>query len=158
MIVSLDIHGLTSTRWHQYAVRFVLGGAVTVATGLIARKFGPEIGGLFLAFPAIFPATATLISQREEEKKARHGFDGEKRGRQAASIDAAGAVLGAIGLCCFALVVWRGLPRYPPVSILIAASLVWLGASMALWWVRKHAPLGGPRRSDPRRRSAKHHQ
>lgn len=158
MMVWLDIQALTSTRWHQYAVRFALGGAITVATGLIAGKFGAEIGGLFLAFPAIFPATVTLISQREEEKKARHGLDGQKRGRRAASIDAAGAVLGAIGLCCFALVVWQGLPRYSPAGVLCLAALVWLGTSMALWWVRKHAPRGSQRRPDSQRRSAKPHQ
>jgi hypothetical protein len=157
MVVSLDIRALTSTRWHQYAVRFVLGGAVTVAAGLIARKFGPEIGGLFLAFPAIFPATATLISQREEERKARHGFDGQKRGRQAASLDAAGTVLGAIGLWCFAFVVWQGLPRFHPAVVLSAAALVWLGSSTALWWARKSGP-GRRRRSDPKRRSANHHK
>jgi len=152
MMVSLDLQALSSTRWHQYAVRFVLGGAITVATGLIARKFGPEIGGLFLAFPAIFPATATLISQRERDKKACYGFDGRKRGRQAASIDAAGAVLGAIGLCCFA----RGMAG--PATLTagrgsVSAALVWLGSSMALWWVRKHGPLSSRRHSDPRRRS-----
>jgi hypothetical protein len=29
--------------------------------GLLAKKFGSTVGGLFLAFPAIFPASATLI-------------------------------------------------------------------------------------------------
>jgi hypothetical protein len=155
MTVSLDIHARSPTRWHQYAVRFVLGGAITVAAGLIAREFGPEIGGLFLAFPAIFPATATLISHREEERKARHGLDGERRGRQAAAIDAAGSVLGAVGLWCFALVIWQGLPRYPATVVLPAAALFWLGFSLALWWIRKHAAIGVRRRSAVRRKLAK---
>ena len=47
----------------------VLGGVMTVVAGLIAARFGPVIGGLFLAFPAIFPATATLIEKHVLERK-----------------------------------------------------------------------------------------
>jgi hypothetical protein len=56
MVVKTDFAGLTTTRWHEYAIRFAVGGAITVIAGLITRKWGPGIGGLFLAFPAIFPA------------------------------------------------------------------------------------------------------
>jgi hypothetical protein len=49
-----------NVKLHDYVVPFFLGGAVTVATGLIAKTFGPVTGGLFLALPAIFPASATL--------------------------------------------------------------------------------------------------
>jgi Protein of unknown function (DUF3147) len=52
-------------------VRFLFGGICTVGAGLIARRYGPGIGGLFLAFPAIFPASATLIQTHEKEKKAQ---------------------------------------------------------------------------------------
>ena len=42
--------GLAKT-FHQFEVtRFLLGGAVTVITGLIARQYGPVVGGLFLAW------------------------------------------------------------------------------------------------------------
>jgi hypothetical protein len=37
-----------------------MGGLVTVITGIVAKNWGPVIGGLFLAFPAIFPASATI--------------------------------------------------------------------------------------------------
>jgi hypothetical protein len=30
---------------------------------------GPRVGGLFLAFPAIFPASATLVEKHEKQKK-----------------------------------------------------------------------------------------
>ncbi len=53
----------------DYAIRFLFGGLITVAAGIIAKRFGPGIGGLFLAFPAIFPASATLIEKHEKEKK-----------------------------------------------------------------------------------------
>jgi Protein of unknown function (DUF3147) len=89
---------------HEHVVRFVLGGAVTVAAGLIARHWGPVVGGLFLAFPAIFPAGATLLEEHEVQKKAKIGCDGRRRGRDAA-LDALGAVgLGPSGWysggCC----------------------------------------------------------
>jgi hypothetical protein len=80
----------------------VLGGLVTVIAGLLAKAFGPVFGGLFLAFPAIVPASVTLIAKRERQTKARHGLDGMVRGGQAAALDAAGIVLGVVGLGCFA--------------------------------------------------------
>jgi hypothetical protein len=48
-------------------------------------------GGLFLAFPAIFPASATLIEQHERRRKQGTGGHGTLRGRRAAALDAAGA-------------------------------------------------------------------
>jgi hypothetical protein len=45
---------------------------MTLITGLIAHAFGATIGGLFLAFPAIFPASASLIEKHEIEKKRKH--------------------------------------------------------------------------------------
>ena len=44
-------------------------GLITAVAGIIAKQFGPGIGGLFLAFPAIFPASATLIEKHEKQKK-----------------------------------------------------------------------------------------
>jgi hypothetical protein len=44
---------------------------------------------LFLAFPAIICASATLIEKREKEKKARAGFNDLVRARLAAGLDAA---------------------------------------------------------------------
>ena len=134
---SLDPGALRETKWHQYAIRFALGGLVTVGAGLIARAAGPVLGGVFLAFPAIFPATATLIAQRERKKKERCGLSGERRGRRAASLDAAATVLGAVALVCFAAAFWLGAERYPAVAVLCAAALLWLALSVALWWLRK---------------------
>ena len=62
MWVKLNPAALSETKPREYAMRFLFGGLVTVATGIIAEKFGPTVGGLFLAFPAIFPATATTSS------------------------------------------------------------------------------------------------
>jgi hypothetical protein len=60
MIVKVKLEALRETKWYEYALRFVLGGLVTVGAGLIADIYGPATGGLFLAFPAIFCASATL--------------------------------------------------------------------------------------------------
>jgi hypothetical protein len=52
---------LKEGRWYEYVVRFALGGAATVFTGLVSSRYGAAVGGLFLALPAIFCASATLI-------------------------------------------------------------------------------------------------
>jgi uncharacterized protein DUF3147 len=59
MKVTAEFSRLRQTGWPEYALRFVFGGVVTVITGWIAQRFGPVIGGLFLSFPAIFPASVT---------------------------------------------------------------------------------------------------
>jgi Protein of unknown function (DUF3147) len=138
--VSADLSALRGTQWQQYVVRFLLGGLVTAVTGLLAKHFGPVFGGLFLAFPAIFPAGATLIAKRESQKKARQGFHGNVRGCRAAALDGAGATLGAVGLICFALVVWKELVGNPAPLVLCAAMLAWAGVSLTLWWLRKEHP------------------
>jgi hypothetical protein len=71
MRIQIDASALTQTKWYEYAVRFIFGGVITPVAGLIAKKYGPVVGGLFLTFPAIFPASATLIEKHEEERKKR---------------------------------------------------------------------------------------
>ncbi|HXM11379.1 MAG: DUF3147 family protein [Candidatus Sulfotelmatobacter sp.] len=111
MRIRVDLSALRQTKWHDYAVRFLFGGFITALAGIIAKKFGPGIGGLFLAFPAIFPASATLIEKHEKEKKKSLGLDGSARGRSAAGVDAAGSSMGSLGLFVFALVVWQFVQR-----------------------------------------------
>jgi hypothetical protein len=61
---------------------------MTVVAGLIAARFGPVIGGLFLAFPAIFPESATLIEKHVRESKEKAGLPGAPRcWAAAASLD-----------------------------------------------------------------------
>ena len=79
MLVKFEVSELRETRWYEYATRFLFGGAITAAAGIIAQKYGPTIGGLFLAFPAIFPASASLIEKHENEKKKRAGFEDQAR-------------------------------------------------------------------------------
>jgi Protein of unknown function (DUF3147) len=136
MIVRFHPSALRDIRWYQYAVRFALGGAMAAIAGFIAARFGPVIGGLFLAFPAIFPASATLIEKHVRERKEKAGLSGARRGREAAALDAAGAVLGSIGLAAFAVVIWLGIERSAPLALLLATA-VWLVVAIAAWLVRR---------------------
>jgi hypothetical protein len=101
--ISANLSSLKGVKPHEYALRFLFGGLCTVAAGLIAKRFGPAMGGLFLAFPAIFPAGASLLEAHEKRKMAKSGLDGTKQGREAASVDSAGASIGCIGLIAFAV-------------------------------------------------------
>src|SRR6266851_8304007 len=129
-MIRVDLSSLRETKPHEYAMRFLFGGACTVLAGLIATRFGPGIGGLFLAFPAIFPAGATLIEKHEKQRKAEQGLQGTKRARYAASVDAAGSSMGSIGLLVFAVLSWRFIPRLNALSVLAGSTLVWLGVSV----------------------------
>ena len=138
-MVEAKLSAVRGIKPHEWAMRFVFGGLCTVLAGLIAKHFGPAVGGLFLAFPAIFPAGASLIEAHEKEHKARIGFDGTMRGRAAASVDAAGAAVGCIGLAAFAMVVRYGLVRHNSYIVIGLAAVVWAAVSLALWMARKSA-------------------
>jgi hypothetical protein len=138
MRIQVNISALKESRWYQLAVRFALGGLITVAAGLIAKRYGPSVGGLFLAFPAIFPAGATLIEKHERERKEKLGLNGKVRGRKAASVDAAGAAMGSIGLLVFAFLISRFLADYSPWLVMVGATLAWMAVSVFLWHIRKH--------------------
>lgn len=137
MNIKADAGGLAQTQWYEYLIRFVFGGAVTALTGIIARYYGPEIGGLFLAFPAIFPAAATLIEKHEKEKKHRAGLTGTLRARAIAGVDAAGTAMGTVGLAAFALISWQWLGRYPTALVLTIATVTWLVTAGLTWAIRK---------------------
>jgi Protein of unknown function (DUF3147) len=137
MKVTFDLSTLARTRWYEYGVRFLFGGAITVIAGLLAKRFGPIFGGLFLAFPAIFPASATLVEKHEREKKRKAGIMNTTRGRQAAALDARGATIGSIGLLCFALLAWKLLPLWNNALVLATAVSAWIGVSVLIWSARK---------------------
>jgi hypothetical protein len=137
MRVRINLASLKQTHWHEYLTRFLLGGAITVTTGLIAKHFGPVIGGLFLAFPAIFPSGATLIEKHERDKKRRAGIPQTIRGRLAAALDARGAAMGTLALAAFGSVIWQLLPLYNAAVILAGALAVWLAVAILIWRILK---------------------
>jgi Protein of unknown function (DUF3147) len=135
--IAVNPAALRRTKWYEYLLRFIFGGAITAVAGIIARRYGPGIGGVFLAFPAIFPASATLIEKHEKQKKRKAGLRGTVRGRQAAGLDAVGAALGSVGLAVFAVMFWMLIPRVPAWLAIICATIVWMLVSGSLWYLRK---------------------
>src|SRR5206468_9820251 len=127
---------LKEGRWYEYLIRFALGGAATVFTGLVSSRYGAFVGGLFLALPAIFCASATLIEKHEIRRKREAGLAGERRGQMTAAVDAAGAALGALGMLAFAvafsLTAVTGIA-----AAFLGASFAWLATSVVAWYVRR---------------------
>jgi hypothetical protein len=136
MKVNVNVSRLRQTRWWEYAIRFVFGGLTTAITGWIAQQFGAVVGGLFLAFPAIFPASVTLVERHEQRRKAQHGLEGKKRGKKAAAIVAAGAALGSLGLLAFATTIWSFVP-FAPWEVLVLATFTWFIISVIAWMIRQ---------------------
>lgn len=118
-------------------LRFVLGGLVTAGAGLIAKKFGPSFGGLFLAFPAILASSVTLVEKHESERKQEKGMSGVIRGRLSAGADAAGAAMGSIALIAFAVCVWKFLPGHSFFLVIGGATLLWAAVCATLWYFWK---------------------
>jgi hypothetical protein len=139
MLVRLSSSSLKEGRWYEYVTRFVLGGAATVFAGVMSSAFGASIGGLFLAMPAIFCASTTLIERHEIRRKHEAGLSGTRRGQQAAALEAAGATLGSIGLLAFALVFWRSAEENMLLAF-VGAAVAWSTASIAAWWIYKRSP------------------
>ncbi len=141
--ISLRLRRARATRLHDYVVRFVFGGLVCVAAGVIATAFGPRVGGLLLAFPAILPASLTLIASHT-------------RSGRSAGADALGSTFGALGLAAFASVLWATAQHVDALATLLLASVGWLVAAFAGWAAferyRRHrkrlarGPLAGGRR------------
>jgi hypothetical protein len=136
---------LGQTKPGEYLLRFALGGAISVGAGAIGAVYGPAIGGLFLAFPAILPASLTLVKEHD--------------GRRAAADDARGAALGSLGLAGFALTVFalanHGQSAF---STLAGALLVWAVVSVGAWSLLFGLPGGvrGHARCTPRENKGSH--
>ena len=74
---------------------------------------------MFLAFPAILPASLTLVQQHD--------------GRSKALDDARGGRVGSLGLAAFALVVTVTATRWPAAIFLPVATLAWLVVAVTAW-------------------------
>jgi hypothetical protein len=136
MKISLDLSALGKTKWYEYALRFAFGGAITVAAGLIANKWGPRVRGLFLAFPAIFPASATLVEKHEKQTNSNTARTEQSvAGKPLAST--VGAAIGSIGLIAFTVAVWRLMPLLSTWLVMICASLAWLITSVVIRYLWK---------------------
>ena len=137
MKILINLAALRQVKWYEHFARFLLGGLISALAALIAKAFGPTVGGLFLAFPAIFPASATLLDKHEREKKQKAGIPETIRGRLAVGLDARGAAMGSIALAAFAWVIWQLLPHASSPIVLAAAFVIWIALAIATWRVRK---------------------
>lgn len=115
----VNLDGIKRPRAWEYALRFVFGGLVTAGAGMVADAYGPGIGGLMLAFPAILPASLTLVKRHD--------------GRAKAIDDARGARLGSAALVAFAIPIWLGARDWPFAVVLALATVAWMAVAGGLW-------------------------
>ena len=123
-LVGSDPSKLSKIRLKDMAVRFGFGATISLVAGLISLAYGAAAGGMFLAFPAILPASLTLIEKKEGPEAAIHDLDG--------------TILGAAALGAFALVAGVGLRHFSAALVLPAALVTWLGASLIAYFVVEH--------------------
>jgi uncharacterized protein DUF3147 len=121
VLPAVSLSPLRDVRFSEYLTRFALGAAVSVVAALIAKVVGARFGGMFLAFPAILPASLTLLEEREGTRRA---------GR-----DAVGAVLGGVALIVFAGIGEATFGRLPAVLALGLSLTGWLAAAFFLYLV-----------------------
>lgn len=114
-----DLSKVREAKPKELLVRFALGAVVSVAAGIVSKGAGPRLGGLFLAFPAILPASLTFVQGKEGTHKADR--------------DAIGAVLGGLGLVVFAALAESTFTRLNPVAVLLFSLLAWLLACGAMY-------------------------
>jgi hypothetical protein len=124
-LAGVDLAKLSKIRPKDLVVRFGFGAAISLVAGLISLAFGATAGGMFLAFPAILPASLTLIEKKEGTEAAIHNLDG--------------TILGAAALGAFALVAGVGLRSTSAVLALPGALATWLGASLITYVVVRKA-------------------
>ena len=138
MIIQISFNSIKDARWHEWLVRFVLGGLATVLTGAVAALCGSKFGGLFLAMPAVFCASATMIESHQKRRKREKGLEGKRRGQKAAALDAAGRALGSIALFAFAASLVALLPLNVYVAF-AAGLLAWIMVAVTSWIIWRNA-------------------
>jgi uncharacterized membrane protein (GlpM family) len=115
----IDLGSITDARWRDLTIRFAFGALVSAVAGALTVGVGGRAAGMMLAFPAILPATLTLIEEEESERAARD--------------DDTGAVLGAAALAAFGAVAWWLLPRHPAPLALTLATVAWIVGAVGLY-------------------------
>jgi 4-hydroxybenzoate polyprenyltransferase len=121
VVPGADLSALRKVKARDYLVRFVFGALISFAAAAIGKAFGPRFGGMFLAFPAILPASLTLLE--------------EKEGTRRADRNAIGAVLGATALLVFAGICEAGFTHLRAAWTLTLAFAGWLVTAVTLYAV-----------------------
>lgn len=117
----VDVRNVRNVKLGEMASRFALGAFVSVVAGIISHLVGARIGGVFLAFPAILPASLTIVQDKE--------------GTRTADRDALGAVLGGSALVVFAAIGESMFGRHNSAAVLALALAAWLVAAFAFYAV-----------------------
>jgi hypothetical protein len=133
--IRFDPAPIKQSRASGHLLRFGIGGAVTVCAALIAKVWGPGVGGLSLAMPAILPIGIALIAKLQDEKVGPTALG--DRARRAAVIEATGASIGGLGLIVFAVLGWLLLDRWPAWLTLAVATAAWAAVASTTWLARK---------------------
>jgi nicotinamide-nucleotide amidase len=114
----VDLRRVTRVTRREIGIRFAFGFAISVLAGAAVLGFGARFGGLLLAFPAILPATLTLLERRD--------------GTAQATSDVRGAAIGGVALVAFAGVVALTVRTAPALSLLAGLG-AWLAAGAVLF-------------------------
>lgn len=117
-VPKVDASALKDKSPKDFLVRFAFGATISLIAGLIGLKF-QLLSGVFLPFPALLPASLTLV-----ERDA---------GRHQAEIDAGGAIIGAFGLLSFAVVAMVAIKPLGAFPALGLATLTWVVVSLGLY-------------------------
>jgi hypothetical protein len=126
-LAALDLFQFRQTRWQDLVIRFIFGATISVVAGIVGLTLGARVGGILLGFPAILPATLTLIAKEEGE---RHSFH-----------DLLGTIAGAFGLVGFGVVAALAIGRMNVFIALALALVAWVvivGLFYLVWatWLR----------------------
>jgi hypothetical protein len=112
----VKLRKLRDVRGRDLGYRFLAGALTSVVAGFLTIAFGPRVGGVMLAFPAILGASLTLIQEQEDRAHARE--------------DARGAVMGGCALALFAATGALAFGRLPAGLVLVIASVTWLAGAL----------------------------
>jgi hypothetical protein len=102
-------------------VRIAFGALISVIAGVVSLVWNAKAGGMFLAFPAILPATLTLIEKKESKREAEQ--------------DDEGALLGSVAMFSFAATSVWALKAFAAGIALAAATGAWAATAIGLYVV-----------------------
>ena len=117
--IDLSPGKLRDVRWRDIGIRFAFGVAISMIAATLGLLLHVRLGGMFLAFPAILPATITLISDKEDREQATRNVQG--------------AIAGGVGLVAFAVIGAATVAHWEPFFALLVALGGWVIAAVAAY-------------------------
>jgi len=102
-----------------YAIRFLLGGVVSLLATLAGHFVTHRFGGVFTAFPAILLASLTFIGQEE--------------GKEPSAEDAEGGSVGAVAFVASAILLATTLTILVGAASILAALILWFILAISLY-------------------------